>query len=454
MRNQPSQTSLFEDEAAGGTAIVRVGVVGSPKTLTRAQKTFNRLSGQIEDRRRRLADWQAFTESFRSRVAGELMTLERRISELRRELLKCFDAAHDGGRLTRREQDKIAWIIRESASELLAAGDDPELITLHDKYSEVSHEDLREEEADFLKSLTEATLGMSFDDDEIRSPEDVVDAIHRKFEKEAAPDGRGGPDASETSGRPAGGARRGRRQGGGEKPASARAGARFERERAAVEAATRSVREVYRKLVSALHPDRERDPVERERKTALMQRANQAYEATDLLQLLALQIEAEQIDLHQLAAVNDDRLAHFNRVLKEQLAELDQEIDQQVMPFAMSMGGMAPRNLTPTIVASAFERDVAQLRRERKSLEKQLDASRDPGALKAWLKKQRVVREPAPDPFDPLDPFGPLDELDGLMAALAEAIDQDPDFAPDFRPGPRPGSPPRRPGKKRKPKRR
>lgn len=37
---------------------------------------------------------------------------------------------------------------------------------------------------------------------------------------------------------------------------------------------SQSIREVYRKLASALHPDREPDPVERQRKTELMQRAN------------------------------------------------------------------------------------------------------------------------------------------------------------------------------------
>ena len=57
------------------------------------------------------------------------------------------------------------------------------------------------------------------------------------------------------------------------------------RGQAALEA-SQSVRDVYRKLVSALHPDREADGAERERKTALMQRANQAYERNDLLELL------------------------------------------------------------------------------------------------------------------------------------------------------------------------
>ncbi len=38
---------------------------------------------------------------------------------------------------------------------------------------------------------------------------------------------------------------------------------------------SQSIRELYRKLVSALHLDREPDPQERERKTLLMQRINQ-----------------------------------------------------------------------------------------------------------------------------------------------------------------------------------
>src|SRR6185436_12237903 len=59
--------------------------------------------------------------------------------------------------------------------------------------------------------------------------------------------------------------------------------------------ASQSVREVYRKLASELHPDRETDAAERERKTVLMQKVNQAYAAQDLLTLLQLQLDIEQI---------------------------------------------------------------------------------------------------------------------------------------------------------------
>jgi hypothetical protein len=134
-----------------------------------------------------------------------------------------------------------------------------------------------------------------------------------------------------------------------------------------------------------------------------MQRANQAYEARELLQLLALQIEVEQIDLNHLAAIGDDRLAHYNRVLKEQSVELDQAIEDLIGPFARSLSGRVYRDLTPAIVIDAFQRDVADLRRESAWMMKQLDALRDLPMLKAWLKMQPAGPAPSPDPVEALE---------------------------------------------------
>lgn len=87
------------------------------------------------------------------------------------------------------------------------------------------------------------------------------------------------------------------------------------------------MREVYRKLASALHPGREPDERQREAKTALMQRVNQAYEANDLLVLLELQLQIEQIDASQIANASEQRLKHYNKVLSDQLTELKLELD-------------------------------------------------------------------------------------------------------------------------------
>jgi len=63
--------------------------------------------------------------------------------------------------------------------------------------------------------------------------------------------------------------------------------------------ATQSIREIFRKLASALHPDRETDRKGREVKTALMLQVNRAYAGNDLLTLLELQIE--QVDASHIA---------------------------------------------------------------------------------------------------------------------------------------------------------
>lgn len=70
------------------------------------------------------------------------------------------------------------------------------------------------------------------------------------------------------------------------------------------------MRDIFRKLASALHPDRETDPAEHGRKTALMQRANVAYAANDLLGLLELQLEVDQIDQTGLDNLGDDRIKY------------------------------------------------------------------------------------------------------------------------------------------------
>src|SRR3546814_14629934 len=60
-------------------------------------------------------------------------------------------------------------------------------------------------------------------------------------------------------------------------------------------------------------PDRESDERQRQAKTALMQRVNQAYAANDLLALLELQLEIEQIDPSHIANAGEARLKHYNK---------------------------------------------------------------------------------------------------------------------------------------------
>ncbi len=58
---------------------------------------------------------------------------------------------------------------------------------------------------------------------------------------------------------------------------------------------SQTIRDVYRKLAGALHPDRPSDELSEERKTALMQRVNQAYDSRNLLELLDIGAEEGRV---------------------------------------------------------------------------------------------------------------------------------------------------------------
>jgi hypothetical protein len=115
------------------------------------------------------------------------------------------------------------------------------------------------------------------------------------------------------------------------------------------------------KLASALHPDRESDPQERERKTALMQRVNQAYAKNNLLQLLELQLELEHIDQSTINEIGEDRLKHYNSILKEQLGELDHEIEHVEAGFRQAYGIPPFIEVSPDTVVRNLAGDITKL---------------------------------------------------------------------------------------------
>ena len=406
----PSQASLFDADAIPDNAVVRVGVLGSRGALTKAQKDFNRWTAKVDDLRQRVAEWKAFGQSFGSVIARDLEPLSRQLAERRLALLRRFDAAHDGDDLTKRERGRLASVIVDLAADLLEEDDDPDLIVLHDKYSRSRYTDRRREQNDVVRAMAEEAFGVELSADDLRTPEGVFEALgrHARRQPSTEPERERGwePDrepANETaSGSAQEAAPESRSR---QRPRSAKALAREARERAAAEGANLSLREVYRKLASALHPDREPDTAERERKTLLMQRVNQAYDAKDLLQLLTLQIEVAQIDLEHLTDIGDSRLEHYNRVLKEQSANLDRELEALIEPFTMSVRGHSTRSLTPAIVLSALQDDVASLRRELQQITKDIESFKDPRRLKAWLKSLRLPRASDSDPFDELQAF-------------------------------------------------
>lgn len=166
----------------------------------------------------------------------------------------------------------------------------------------------------------------------------------------------------------------------------------------AAELATQSLREVYRRLASKLHPDREPDPQEQARKTALMQRVNRAYEAGQLMELLELQWEAEYIDTAKLALLSDERLAPYNRMLQSQYSDLQREAQARTQVFAQEFGLSTSLHLRPAKLMAQVRERLQQLQSSVDYLQHLLlTFEQDPQSLKLWLKQQRKLSQSLDD---------------------------------------------------------
>jgi hypothetical protein len=88
-----------------------------------------------------------------------------------------------------------------------------------------------------------------------------------------------------------------------------------------------TIKQIYRKLVSAVHPDREPDELKRLQKTALMAQINTANDKNDLFTMLSLQMQIEQIDPGSIASMADDKMRSYNRVLNDQYKAAQMEVE-------------------------------------------------------------------------------------------------------------------------------
>jgi PIN domain nuclease of toxin-antitoxin system len=352
--------------------------------LTPPQKRFNTLIRQIEQARQTLKAWHENMAVYRQAHAEVLRPLENELLAQRRQWAFALDALLAQRNWTKAERETMRELLCEAAEELLAAHEeDAEVKALFDKHAEVDFDTEQREMMLMMKGVTEAMTGLDLGDaQELDTEEKLFARVEQELRERAA------------TGQAQRQARSARRR---------KSAAQQQRE-AEAQQATQSVREIYRQLASALHPDRETDAQLRAEKTALMQKANQAYAANDLLALLELQLQTEQIDPSHIANASADRLKHYNKVLAEQLAELKREIDGVEIGFCMEFGVSSGKAMNPRKLGELLEQASRQWRTELHQQQRDLRMLSDVPATKRWLKRQKQLLRAADLEWD-LDPF-------------------------------------------------
>jgi hypothetical protein len=254
--------------------------------LDQERQQFNRLLERIDGLRRELGEWQAFCERHRSEAGRKLLALLDEFAVARRKLIMLCDELLSGRRAgvsARTERLQLAaYLCDLCLAHLAERPAEPSVREIHDRYSNTAIAEREAPEPDFNGVVAKPTVGIG----------NAADLAAGTVEASLAASAAQAEEAERRAWEAREAQRRARH--------AARASRRDEQRAAAAEQAARevsqSVRDVYRKLASALHPDRAVDECDRARRHELMQRGNAAYETSDLFGLLTLQLEVEQID--------------------------------------------------------------------------------------------------------------------------------------------------------------
>lgn len=353
-------------------------------SLSKAQQTFNTLVKHIEKRRERLGAWEAVTPAFQKKFVDGLLPLEQEATALRIRLIHLLDDAFLQKGLSKAEQRMLSDLIADMARDLLNVSDDAALKVIYNRHRASDDAGNAAADPEPMKREPKPTPATEPADDlDTLSPDELAERMQAELDAQFE------RDMAAHAAREAQRAKR--------KKAPKQSAAQAKREAEQAES-SKSIREIYRKLASALHPDRETDPQEQQRKTVLMQRVNHAYEKGNLLQLLELQLEIEQIDRRAIDGLSETRLTRYNGILEEQLRELDQEIQHVENDFRRTYGIASSVKIAPDTVIRMLARDIAGMQRGNQDLTVALHAFEDPDYVRDWLKDMK--RRPVASRFD------------------------------------------------------
>lgn len=363
------------------TELLHIPVAADGAPLGAQQKKFNTLIQRIAAQRELLAQWQQAEQDFRRRYAQELKPAALELQALMTQHLHWLDAAYARKGLTKAERATLADVIARMAADLAQTAPDQAtaeaMTALHDRYADTDYATQQAQALEKVRAMAEAALGLDLSGVDMSDSEAVLRHAEQQWVQQAQQQA-AQHQAQQAQAEAARAAHHQARQ---RKPSAKERKAQEEAQQA-----SQSVREVYRKLASSLHPDREPDPAERVRKTALMQRANQAYADNKLLDLLQLQLEAEHIDAAHLARVSEERLQHYNRVLTAQY----QQLQDEVQALRARLHAPPPASSKPAALLKALSAHLQHLRQHNLHLQRTMRVLHDdPQLLKAWIKEQR-----------------------------------------------------------------
>jgi hypothetical protein len=100
-------------------------------------------------------------------------------------------------------------------------------------------------------------------------------------------------------------------------------------------------------------------------------------------------MQLQQIDQHALNEIDALRLKQYNKLLKEQLSELDREVLLTEDRFIMTYGISTDRRLTPDMAAQSLRAEIVHTQEDIANLTSDLAMFSDIKMFKRWLREMK-----------------------------------------------------------------
>jgi hypothetical protein len=319
-----------------------------------------------------LSDLDAWAMAHRKALLDQVEPLKGSHRDLVRRTVLLLDERLSGKTLSAPLKEVAAGVLCGMARGLAEQGD-AEMAKLHDRHAKVDLAQLDADKAQALRAQLEQALGGAIDGLPPDASADEVLAVgiarlrqQRDEEKEQK------REAAE-------------RKKAKKKPSAVQA-----RNLGEQADASDLLRSLFRRLASALHPDREPDAQARLRKTELMGEANAAYARKDLVALMQLQQTAELTLATGGADWAVEQLVAMTVLLKQQVADLERERAARQDALAHEFGVPEGLGVTSRTLQMVLNGQVQELEDAMTMMAQDLESLASDAGFKRWLRQQQA----------------------------------------------------------------
>ena len=295
-------------------------IIGKKATqkLSKLQQAFNRLVKKLENLRQAKEDLAKLLSEKLNYYGKHIHPLEEKIAELHKQSAKTFYRLyHQEEKLSDSEREVLIDIIDSQMAQFMKFSreePDPELKEIYEFIAEEDYDESVESDFQAMKADMKETfqgLGIDLDLEDFKSDMSEDELMRKMFEMLN--------DAKEQAEAQA-----------DEAPKSKKSKKQIEREAREKEiedAKNKDISKIYKQLAKIFHPDLEQDAERKLEKENMMKQLTAAYEKGDLHTLLRLELEWLHKEEDNLEKLSDAKLKIYNQALKDQVEELELEID-------------------------------------------------------------------------------------------------------------------------------